>query len=201
MTTVEARTDGRAERSRRTRLTVANAMLNLINSGELRPTAQQISESALVSLRTVFHHFEDMETLFAAAADIQIERLASLAAQIDDGLPFAARLGQFVEARARLLESISPVRRSAILHEPFSPIIARRLNWNRRFNRDETEHVFAAELRSIPDETRRMVAPALHAATEWPCWEALRTHEGLSFQHGSDVMSHTIRALLRKEKT
>jgi AcrR family transcriptional regulator len=199
MTTAEARIDGRAARSQRTRLAMANAMLDLLNGGELRPTAQQISDAAGVALRTVFHHFEDMESLFAAAADIQTERMMSLATMIDADAPFNSRLTQFVEARARLLESITPVRRSAVLHEPFSQVIAKRLAWNRRFNRDETERVFNAELSSLNDEGRRLIAPALHAATEWPFWETLRAHEGLPFDHARDVMSHTIEALLRKE--
>jgi AcrR family transcriptional regulator len=200
MTTAEVRTDGRAARSQRTRLAMANAMLDLMNAGELRPTAQQISEAAGVALRTVFHHFEDMETLFAAAADIQTERMMSLAVDVDPLQPFGERLVLFVGARAQLLESITPVRRSAVLYEPFSPVIAKRLGRNRRYNRQETDRAFAPELASLSEATRRVTSPALHAATEWPCWETLRGHEGLSFEDSRGVMSYTIRALLRKEK-
>lgn len=195
MTTAAERTDGRTERSRRTRLAVVKAMLDLINAGDLRPTAQQVSEAAGVALRTVFHHFDDLETLFAEAADVQVDRMSALTTEIDPGLAFDERLERFVEARARLLQDISPVRRSALLHEPFSPVIAERLAWSRKVNREETDRIFAAEL----DPTPEVVRAALHTATEWPAWETLRVHEGLSFECAKDVMSHTIRALLRKE--
>jgi len=118
--TADAPTDGRTARARRTRDAVVEACLSLIDEGHLRPTAKQVSERAGVSLRSVFQHFEDLESLFATAADRQVERLLALVAKIPSGAPFEERLAAIVEARTRLLERITPVRRSALLHEPFS---------------------------------------------------------------------------------
>ena len=199
MTTQSPRIDGRAARAERTREAVVDAMLSLTDEGHLRPTARQISARAGVSLRSVFQHFDDLETLFAAAADRQVERLTHLAVVIPPDAPFEQRLSAFVETRGALLETISPVRRSALLGEPFSPEIARRLRWSRDMNREEAERVFGVELAAIPEDRRHVVGFALHAATEWYTWEMLRAHDNLSITDAIKVMSLTIRALLNKE--
>jgi AcrR family transcriptional regulator len=195
MITRATRIDGRSARAERTRDAVVEAMLTLMDEGHLRPTARLVSERAGVSLRSVFQHFADLETLFAAAADRQVERMSYLAAHISSDAPFEERLSLFVAARARMLETLTPVRRSAVLAEPFSPEIARRLRWSREVNREEVARVFDAELEAFPEEERGLAA-ALHAATEWCTWETLRAHDGLSFEDASNVMSLTISALL-----
>lgn len=174
-------------------------MLSLMDSGNLRPTARQVSARAGVSLRSVFQHFDDLEALFAAAADRQVERLTPLAMRISADAPFAERLRLFVESRCRLLEAVSPVRRSALLQEPFSAEIAARLRWSRESNRAEVERVFAPEIAALPAKERRELAAALHTASEWYTWETLRAHDGLSEPDARKVMTRMLSALLRKE--
>src|ERR1044072_5768679 len=64
----EAATDGRSARAARTRDAVVEALLSLLDEGNLRPTARQVAERAGVSLRSVYVHFDDLEDLFTAAA-------------------------------------------------------------------------------------------------------------------------------------
>ena len=66
--------DGRIARGARARAAIVDALLALIEAGELRPSAARIAERAGVSLRSVFQHFKDVESLFAAMADRQRER-------------------------------------------------------------------------------------------------------------------------------
>jgi AcrR family transcriptional regulator len=199
MITKTARTDGRSARAERTRDAVVDAFLTLADEGHLRPTARQISERAGVSLRSVFQHFEDLETLFATAADHQVERLRPLNVQIDPDAPFDDRLAQFTKARCAILERVSPVRRAALLAAPFSDVLAQRLQWSRQMNREEVERVFANELSSFPAAKRRLVLASLHSCTDWYTWETLRVHSGLSFEDATKVMSLTVRSLLKKE--
>src|SRR4029450_8701570 len=70
--------DGRLARGERARAAIVDALLVLIESGELRPSAARIAQRAGVSLRSVFQHFSDVESLFAAAASRQTERLSPL---------------------------------------------------------------------------------------------------------------------------
>ncbi len=196
MTTALRSPDGRAARAVRTRDAVVEAFLALMDEGNLRPKARQVSERAGVSLRSVFQHFEDLEALFAAAADRQIERLTPLATRVPTDAPLSERLRLFVEGRTLLLEAISPVRRAALLQAPFSAELAGRLRWSRESNRAEVARVFSPELAALPVKERRDVLAALHAASEWYTWETLRAHDGLSESDARRVMSRMIAALL-----
>ena len=117
-------------------------MLALISEGDLRPTAPRIAERAGVSLRSVFHHFDDLETLFEAAARLQMERVLGLVRPIDAALPLAERLDEIIAQRARVYESVTPVRRAAMLSEPGSRVVAERLTMARAWKRAEVERVF-----------------------------------------------------------
>jgi AcrR family transcriptional regulator len=191
--------DGRAERSERTRDAVVNAMLDLIEDGDLRPTAPRIAERAGVALRTVFHHFADLEALFAVAAQRQMQRHLARTPIVTRDAPFERRLTAFVASRSEALEAISPVRRSALLSEPFSRVIAKHLGWIRARGRREVERVFERELKALTPARRRDALEAVTAFTSWSTWEALRAHQGLSQAQARRVMKHAIVTLLEQE--
>ena len=57
--------DGRRLRSLTSQSIIVDALLVLVKKGILEPTAQQIADEAGISIRTVFRHIEDMETLLS----------------------------------------------------------------------------------------------------------------------------------------
>lgn len=193
-----ARIDGRTARAARTRAAVANACLELIEEGHLRPTARLVSERAGVSLRSVFQHFEDMESLLAAAADRQVERFGHIE-PIPPHTPLSERLDRFVEGRARLLESITPVRRAAVLLEPFSREIATRLEWARDLARNELAAVFHEEIQSHTPDDRAQLLAAVDTAASWYVWETLRRYNALSPEEARRAMRRTLAALLKED--
>lgn len=195
-----ASSDGRVARSERTRAAVVGAALALIGGGDLRPTAARVASRAGVSLRTVFQHFQDMDLLYVTAAEQQNQRMSSLLAPPPPNGPLDVRIEAFVAHRARLLEAITPVRRAALLSEPFSDVLATRLRATRLLAKRDVERAFAPELRALPAAERREVAAALTMATAWPAWESLRAHQVLGVRRARDVMSRTLRALLKQEK-
>jgi AcrR family transcriptional regulator len=190
------RLDGRLARSERSRRAVVVALLDLLEEGNIRPTAAQIAQRAGVSLRSVFQHFESIETLFAAAADLQMERLAPLVVPIPPGGELADRLAMLVARRSRLLEAITPVRRASLRVEPFSNEVRTRLEGARARGRAEVEHVFGPELEARPPAQRRELVAALGAAASWSTWENLRRHQGLSIERARKVMMLMLTALL-----
>ena len=66
--------DGRRARRDRSRDLAVDALLDLLDEGVARPTAQQVAERSGVSLRSIFRIFDDVETLHAEAAARQLER-------------------------------------------------------------------------------------------------------------------------------
>ncbi|MBI5289791.1 MAG: TetR/AcrR family transcriptional regulator [Chloroflexi bacterium] len=191
-------TDGRSARRERTRTAIADAMLSLIEDGDLRPTAPRVAERAGVSLRSVFQHFQDMEAIYAAVAERQIERMLATAKFIAREGLLGDRIRAFAAERARLHEAVTPVRRAALLIEPFSPGIAERLRWVRDLGGIEVAKVFRLELAQLPTKDRRDALEALTVAASWSAWEALRAHQGLSPAQAERVVRRTVEALLEK---
>jgi AcrR family transcriptional regulator len=54
----------RSPRAERARASIAEALLSLIDEGDLQPTANRIAERAGISLRLIYHHFGDLESLY-----------------------------------------------------------------------------------------------------------------------------------------
>ena len=78
-----------------------------------------------------------------------------------------------MERRAELLETITPVRRAALLQEPFSEELARRLRWAHDMAREEIERTFAPELSVAAPERWGHLVFALDVATNWSAWDSL----------------------------
>ena len=142
--------DGRTIRAERTRQALVDALLGLLDAGELSPTAAAIAQRAGVSDRSLFQHFPDREALFEAVARQQYERVMPTLRPVDASLPLAERIDQFTRQRARLYELIAGVRRAALLIEHESPAVAGWLTTARRAKAADAERVFRRELEAIP---------------------------------------------------
>ncbi len=188
--------DGRTVRAERTRQALVDALLALLDEGQVQPTAERIAERAGVSERSLFQHFADREALYQAVAVQQYERIVPTLEPIDVSLPLPERIEAFVEQRARLLETVTPVRRAALLLEPESEMVSNWLQTTRRQKAREVERVFRAELEQFPQTERGVLLAALVAASAWTSWEALRAHQRLSVDRSRAAMRATLTALL-----
>ena len=190
-----APTDGRTLRSLRTREAIVDATISLLEQGDLRPTAPRVAEQAGVSVRSIFQHFDDLETLHAAVAERLVERVSLLVFPVSPDLPLEERLDRFVRQRALLLETVTPIRRAAAVHGPFSAEITARLRAGQAFLRSEVQHAFAAELAAAGAD-RDDLLDALDAALGWGVWEALRASMGRGQEAAARVMRRLAAAAL-----
>ena len=150
--------DGRASRAARTRIAVVDALLALNEKGNLRPTAREIAAEAGVSLRSIYVHFDDVESLLVAAAVRHGEYLISLARRVPTEGPIDRRVAALVANRRTLYEAGSGVRRAALVQEPFSPALQRALEAGRKAGRAEIDNVFAAEIAAAGAQRRPAAA-------------------------------------------
>jgi AcrR family transcriptional regulator len=188
--------DGRTARSQRTRASVVDALLDLLDAGNPRPTAREIAARAGVSLRSVYVHFDDLEDLFLAAAGRQLERILPLIEQVPADGPLGTRLGAFVEQHCRVVEAAAPVRHAALLQAPFSPTIAEVIRATREASLAELEVVFATELARREEPARRRLLLQLEIASSSTTWETLRAREGLGEDEAREVMTEMLVTLL-----
>ena len=172
--------DGRTARASRTRQAVVDALICLMEEGDVQPTTAMIAARAGVSERTLFQHFPHRDALLLAVAGRQADRIRSQWEPVPADAPFEERLHAFVEQRARILELATPVRRGALLMEPFSEAVAEGLSGFRKLKRDEAARVFRSELNALPEADRAAARAALGMAASWSAWAELRRHQGLS---------------------
>jgi AcrR family transcriptional regulator len=189
-------TDGRVARSHRTRAAIVDALIGLLEEGNVQPTVEEVAARAGVAPRTVFQHYTDREALFAAVGARRQARLDALMGAIDAQAPLARRVAELADQRARVYEWIAPVRRAALLMEPFSEAVHASLTGFRAVKRAEVRRVFAAELAALPDGERESVAAALCACASYSAWETLRSHQGLDVEAAHAALLQSLRALL-----
>ncbi|HUW02962.1 MAG TPA: TetR/AcrR family transcriptional regulator [Acidimicrobiales bacterium] len=171
------RIDGRIARSQRTRDAIVDACIALVEAGDYRPTAPRIAEAAGVSERSVFQHFDDLESLFTAVAERAVERVSMLLVPVDPDLELNERIGLFVRQRSQLFEAVWPIRRAAAAQEPFADTIGRWLDLAATFLRAEVVHTFGVEV-SV-DEFADVRLEALDSALGWSTWDGLRRRSKL----------------------
>ena len=190
---VDGAVDGRAARALRTRHAVVDAMLDLVDEGNVRPSAALIAQRAGVSLRSVYQHFDDLETLFEVAAERHRQRYAHLEPLPDLPQQLDQRIQAFVAHQVRWLEAVGPMARAAALQAPFSPGVAHRLGaaWAR--HRERLAEAFAPELGHAQERERLL--NAAEVATSWPSWESLRRTVGLSTGQAAGVVELALRRL------
>ncbi|MEE3328999.1 MAG: TetR/AcrR family transcriptional regulator [Myxococcota bacterium] len=188
--------DGRAARALRTRQAVADALLRLLEEGELRPTSRMIAEKAGVSERTIFQHFEDLETLFCVSASRLGDRVFRNLDFISSDGPFEQRLKAYLDELVYLHETVSPVRKASRLHESFSPVLDRSLRSWREALRKGIDLVFVGVLRRLPEDKRPAVREGLALIATWSSWENMRTHSGLSLEEARSVLEVNFRLML-----
>lgn len=155
------------------------------------PTAGQVAERAGVGARTVFRHFEDMETLHAeVSARVKREVLPLVEAPLESG-SLEDRARGLVRRRAALFERISPFERSGILHLRSSTFLQRERAKTVRRLRSELLHTLP-ELESAPAE----LADALDLFTSIESWDRPRSDKRLGRERARVVVEHAVLALI-----
>ncbi len=187
--------DGRAARSQRTRGAIIDACIALVDQGDYRPTAPRIAEEAGVSVRSIFQHFDDLDSLFTAVAERAVERVSMLLVPVDPDLDLATRINRFVHQRSLLFEAVRPIRRAAAMQEPVSETISEWLDLAARSLRAEVVHTFGRELEGA-DRTARARLDAVDTALGWANWEALRQRSKLEPDEAAATVRFAVGQLL-----
>lgn len=184
--------DGRVLRGRRTRDAIVEAVMALVEEGNLSPTADQVAQRAGVARRSVYHHFDDLDDLTLAVLERHLDSYVELLTPIPTSGPFEDRLAAFVTARCTFAERLSAVHRSCSIMAPNSPVIARQVEASGEFLRAEVAQTFCTEL----EHCEPWMLEALDSLTSLDGWVRLRVNQRLSVREAERVVCETLRALL-----
>ena len=184
--------DGRIQRSVRSRQSIIDAMIALVEEGELQPTGQQVADRAGVGLRTVFRHFEDMETLFSELRErVESELRPQLASHPPARGSFEERLLLITHGRARVFERIAMFKRSERMQRWSSAVLQAA---HTGFLRETREHLLESlpEIASLPPELQQ----SCEVVAGFEYWDLLRTDQGLGVARAEETVRETLRRLL-----
>lgn len=183
--------DGRVLRSERSRAAIVAALLELVGEGVLQPTAEQIARRARVGLRSVFRHFQDMESIFRAMDATMEARVArELGPPRAEG-DLAHRIDGLVARRARLFERIAPYKRAESLRRWQSPFLQHRHGAFVRLLRSEMSR-WLPELEDAPPE----LAQALELLLSFEAWDRLRREQRLGVPRATATTERAAKTLL-----
>ncbi len=149
-----------------------------------------------VSVRSVFRHFDDLESLYAAAVERHSDRIAPLFEPPPAEGSVEDRVEALAARRAHLFEEMTPIRMVGERLRGRSAVIDERLDFARRLLRSQLERLFAAELAERTTSDRRDLLDAVEAATSWSTWRLLRTEQRCTTTRARTVMARTVTALL-----
>lgn len=185
--------DGRVRRGERSRDAIVAALFDLIGSGVPKPTAQQVADRAGVGIRSVFRHFTEMDSLYAAMdARLEGEAARLLAVRAERTGTLDERARALVRQRVALFERVAPYKRSANLQRWRSPFLQERHERMQRVLRADLLQ-WLPELESAPAE----LLDGIDLVTCFEAWDILRGDRGLAQKTATAVVESLVVARLR----
>lgn len=183
--------DGRRERSRSSRERIVAAMMELIRSGDMNPSAARVAEEARVGLRTVFRQFDDMDAIYAEISATISRQLLPIAMAPFPHDDWRDNMRDLARRRVQIFETMLPFRLAAAMRRYSSPFLmgqyAQIVNLERELM-----------LRQIPDDVRRqrVTVEALCAALSFKNWSALRRDQQLTAEDAGTITLHMVDSLM-----
>lgn len=178
------------ERGRLTRERIAQAMLDLIRGGNLHPTSDEVAQYAGVGHRTVFRHFQDMESLFEEM-NAKIRSLARPAlAETSCRGSVAQRTELLIARRSAMFEQISAYYLSGETRLHASPTLQRSRAQFAMLQRRQLL-AYLPEVGTRPD-----VAAAVELLCSMDGWLRLRRTQGLSVKQAKSAVIAAVISIL-----
>jgi AcrR family transcriptional regulator len=182
--------DGRSVRGQQNRRRIVDAMVGLVGGGNLSPSAEEVAAAANVGLRTVFRHFEDMDSLYREISAIKKAELQPIVDAPLEGGNWRARLDRLIKRRAVVFEKVLPYKTSADLRRHRSA-----------FLQSEHETLVALQRKSLAAVLPAVIArdalrlEALNLVVSFEGWRRLRIDQRLSILRARQAMTLAARAL------
>ena len=102
--------DGRRQRSQASRAKIVEAFMALLKEGDPNPSAARVAKRAGVGLRSVFRHFDDMDSLYLEIDNLLYKRWAPVLTAPYRSTGWRDQLIELIERRAEVSENIAPYR-------------------------------------------------------------------------------------------
>lgn len=169
-------------------------MMEIVHGGEIAPSAEQVAARADVGLRTVFRHFQDMDSLYREiAAVVGVEVRAVLERPLE-GDTWQARLLERAGRFSIAYEKMAPYKRAADAFKHRSKFLGGDYARLVEQQREILEQ-------GLPPAVARDRVEALALLLSFEAWARLRNEQGLSPSRAQAVIESAVRALIAGSAT
>lgn len=182
--------DGRHRRSERSRARIIDALLALVLAGNTTPNAEEVAATAKVGIRSVFRHFNDMESLYREMSLRLESEFMAAAKQPFTGADWRARLVELIDRRFAVFDKIAPYRRAADGYRLRSPALRADIEKLDRFLRMRLQFVIPADAIDADQ------LEALDMVLSFEGWNRLRHTQALSPEAARRVIDLAVARLL-----
>ena len=193
---MDARSDGRRDRTEATRQKILAAGRQLIMTGKGEPTAKDIAQQVGMTTRTLFRHFPDMSNLLGTImADAQTQAQAVMDEPFPSDLSpsehWRELLSFVIARRTRTYESLLPLHISPTIQRHWRTTAATAIHQGVQRRRKRLTEILPKQMVSDP-----LLFEALDATLSIEFWISLRVDQDLSIAKAAVVLQYTVDRLV-----
>ena len=166
-------------------------MLDLVGSGVIAPGAAQVAGAAGVGLRSVFRHFDDMESLYREMAGHIEATVLPITLRPLEAVHWRDRVRELTGRRATVFEMIMPYRLSANIRRFDSEFLMQGYVRMLRLERSSLEAVLPASVMAEPGLVDTLLVPL-----SFQTWRLLRHDQQLDIAAATAVIRRLVDAIL-----
>ncbi len=183
--------DGRRQRSQASRAKIIAAFMELMEAGDPSPSAARVAKRAGVGLRSVFRHFDDMDSIYVEVDRLLNEQWRPVLNKPYKSTDWRDQLIELIERRAEVNENISAFR----LITMFARFHSAQLMENyERLMKNEADALNAILPKSVQRDKRR--SGAILLATSFDSWRLFRHDQGLSNKRTIETMAQIVKDIV-----
>lgn len=183
--------DGRRQRSDRSRRRIVEALFDLIGEGDMSPSAVSVAERANVGLRTVFRHFEDMDSIYdEMTAELTDAVMPKIMAPFET-TGWREQLMESVEKRADIYEMVFPMKVCMSLRRFQSDFIKEQYERDIALMRSSLTSILPKDITS-----KQTLFAALETTLAFSTWRRLRQDQNLSVENAKESVRLMLEGLV-----
>ena len=193
---------GRAEvpqtiRSRATHERITSALVRLVESGQHDPGASEIAHGADVSLRTIFHHFHDLDQMYSAALAERIKSARVELTPVDTTAEVLVRCDAISFNRDSIYAALAPMLRAYVANPNRALQLGSHVEHEALLTamQGQTRDTFAVELRQHHDPLKALLG--IETALSFAVWDYLHRVQGVSRAGTRQFMSALTLSIMR----
>lgn len=166
-------------------------MFDFLREGEMSPGAARVAERANVGLRTVFRHFEDMDSIFEEMTQEMRATIMPLFEAPLEAKGWRGKLLELVDRNAQIYERVFPMQVALVVRRFESEFLQKQY-------KSQVDRLRSTLTSILPKSVvrNRPLFAAIEVNLTFATWRRLREDQKLSVAEASETLKFTLSALM-----